>query len=159
VAQIVSIVYTPADIERKPPDWYGRVAIDRAVLVEGRGIEGDLKGGRGKRQLNVMRTETLAELSAQGRKVAPGEMGEQLVLSGVDPTSLAPGSRLRLGSIAIIEITLPRTGCDRFEHIQGTSKESVDGRLGVMARVITGGAIAVGDAVAVVANTSPPAAD
>jgi MOSC domain-containing protein YiiM len=147
VFHIVSIAYTPADIERKPPDWYGRVAIDRAVLLEGHGIEGDLKGGRGKRQLNVMRAEALAELSAQGRKVGPGEMGEQLVLAGVDPASLTPGSRLRLGATAVIEVTTPRTGCDRFEHIQGTSKESVEGKLGVMARVVTGGEIRVGDPV------------
>lgn len=152
MAHIVSIAYTPADIERKPPDWYGRVAVDRAVLVEGHGIECDLKGGRGKRQLNVMRAEALAELAAQGRKVAPGEMGEQLVLSGVESASLVPGSRLRLGATAVIEVTIPRTGCDRFEHIQRTSKESVAGRLGVMARVVTGGEIRVGEAVAPVAD-------
>jgi MOSC domain-containing protein YiiM len=147
VAHIVSIAYTPADIERKPPDWYGRVAIDRAVLVEGHGIDGDLKAARGKRQLNVMRAETLAELSAEGRKVAPGEMGEQLVLAGVDPALLVPGSRLRLGATAVIEVTLARTPCDRFEHIQGTSKESVDGKLGVMARVVAGGEIRTGETV------------
>lgn len=145
MAHIVSIAYTPAGIERKPPDWYGRVAIDRALLVEGHGIEGDLKGGRGKRQLNVMRAEALAEMSAQGRKVGPGEMGEQLVFAGIDPASLLPGSRLCLGATAVIEVTIPRTGCDRFEHIQGTTKESVEGKLGVMVRVVIGGEIAVGD--------------
>jgi MOSC domain-containing protein YiiM len=152
VAHVVSIAYTPAGIERKPPDWYGRVAISRAVLVEGHGIEGDLKGGRGKRQLNVMRAETLAELSAQGRKVGQGEMGEQLVFAGMDAASLVPGSRLRLGATAVIEVTIPRTGCDRFEHIQGTTKESVEGMLGVIARVVTGGEVRIGETVAPMAD-------
>jgi len=147
VAHIVSIAYTPAGIERKPPDWYGRVALDRATLVEGHGIEGDLKGGRGKRQLNVMRAEALAELAAKGHKVGPGEMGEQLQIAGLEPAALAPGSRLRLGATAVIEVSERRNGCDRFEHIQGTTKESVEGKLGVMARVVTGGEIAVGEEV------------
>jgi MOSC domain-containing protein YiiM len=58
-----------------------------------------------------------------------------------------PGSQLRLGAMAVIEVTLPRTPCDRFAHIQGTSTESAEGKLGVMARIVTGGEIAVGDEV------------
>jgi MOSC domain-containing protein YiiM len=72
-------------------------------------------------------------------------MGEQLVLAGVDLAFLVPGSRLRLGATAVIEVTLSRTPCDRFAHIQGTSIESAEGKLGVMARVVVGGEIAVGD--------------
>ena len=144
---VVSIVYTPRGVERKPADRYARVPLQRATLIEGRGIAGDLKGNGGDRQLNIMRAETLAELAAQGRKTAAGEMGEQIVLAGVDPTHFNKGTRLRLGDVAIVEISIPRTGCDRFESIQGVAKKSVAGRLGVMARVITGGEIAVGDAV------------
>jgi MOSC domain-containing protein YiiM len=149
MAQVVSIVYTPADVDRKPRDHYARVPLDQAVLVEGHGIDGDLKGSRGKRQLNVMRAEAVAELDVLGLQTAPGELGEQLVIAGLGPDDLAPGSRIRVGD-AVIEVAIPRTGCDRFEHIQGTSKEDVAGRLGVMARVIVGGSVRVGDAVAVV---------
>ena len=145
--RIVSIVHTPRRVERKPPDHYARVALDRATLVEGRGIAGDVKGKGGSRQLNVMRAETLAELAAEGRKTGPGEMGEQLVIAGLDPGHLVEGTQLRLGAEAMIEVGIPRTGCDRFEYIQGATKESVAGRLGVLARVLTGGEIAVGDEV------------
>ena len=144
---IVSIVYTPASVERKPKDWYARVPLDHALLVEGHVIEGDIKGSRGQRHLNFMRAEAVAELDALGLQTKPGELGEQLVIAGLDPASLAAGTRLRLGKQAVIEVTTPRTGCDRFEHIQGTSKESMDGRLGVMAKVVIGGEIRVGDAV------------
>jgi len=147
VASIVSIAFTPAGVERKPHDWYARVSLDRAMLVEGHGIEGDLKGSRGNRQLNVMRAEAVAELDALGLQTRPGELGEQLIISGLDPALFVPGARLQLGATAVIEITRLRTGCHRFEHIQGTLKEIVDGRLGVLARVVTGGEICVGDAV------------
>ena len=55
MAHVVSIVYTPRDVEvRKPQDRYARVAADRARLVEFWGIEGDAKGTSTDRQLNVM---------------------------------------------------------------------------------------------------------
>ena len=142
---IVSIAFTPGDVERKPADWYARIPHERATLIEGRGIAGDVKGNGGDRQLNVMLAEALAELAKAGRKVGPGEMGEQLVIAELDPSHLTQGTRLRLGSTAVIEIGIPRTGCPRFEHIQATTKLSVAGRLGALAHVVIGGAIAVGD--------------
>jgi len=144
---VVSITYTPRDVDRRPADRYARVPLGRAILEEDKGIAGDLKGGGRTRQLNVMRAETLAELAAEGRKTEPGEMGEQLVIAGLDAADFVEGARLRLGADAVIEIGIPRTGCARFEHIQGVTRQSVAGRLGVLARVVAGGRIAVGDPV------------
>ena len=146
---IASIVYTPSGVERKPADHYARIPLDQATLVKGRGIDGDVKGTGGSRQLNVMRAETLAELVAEGRKVGPGEMGEQLVIAGLEPAMLLEGKRLRLGPTAVIEIGIPRTGCPRFEHIQGTTKQTVAGRLGVLVEVVESGEVSVGDEVTV----------
>jgi MOSC domain-containing protein YiiM len=147
MGRIVSIVYTPRDVaDRRPMDRFARVPLDRARLVEFRGIEGDLKGGTGERQLNVMTAEALAELAAEGFKTAPGELGEQIVVAGVPAESLVSGARLRVGG-AVIEVGIPRTGCARFEMIQGKPKQSAAGRLGVMAKVLTGGEVAIGDEV------------
>jgi len=63
--------------------------------------------------------------------------------------ALAPGVQLRIGETAVVELDKLRTGCARFEHIQGHSKASVAGRLGRMARVLVGGQIRVGDTVSV----------
>jgi MOSC domain-containing protein YiiM len=146
---VVSIVYRPRDAaEPKPQDHFARVPLVRARLVEFHGIEGDAKGSATDRQLNVMLAETLTELGAEGFKAAPGELGEQIVLAGLDPASLAEGARLRLGS-AVIVVGIPRTGCARFEMIQGKPRQSAKGRLGVLARVVTGGEVAVGDPVEV----------
>jgi MOSC domain-containing protein YiiM len=149
MSSIVSIVYTPAAIERKPDDYYARVPLGQATLLAGGGIEGDLKGRSQSRQLNIMSAEVLEQLRGEGFSTGPGEMGEQIVVNGIDLTSLKVGDRLRFGESAIIEMVLPRTGCDRFEHIQKHPKGSVRGRLGIMARVIFGGEIRVGDDVRV----------
>jgi MOSC domain-containing protein YiiM len=146
-AHVVSIVYRPVGTNR-PQDRYERVPAERVQLIEAHGIEGDRKGGSKKRQLNVMLAEQLAELGAEGFQVAPGEMGEQIVVAGVDPTALVEGARLKLGA-AVIEVFEPRTGCARFEMIQGKSRHDAAGRLGVIAGVVVGGEVAVGDAVEV----------
>jgi MOSC domain-containing protein YiiM len=149
MAHVVSIVYTPRDVEvRKPQDRYARVPLERTKLIEFHGIDGDAKGGTTERQLNVMHAETLAELGVEGFKVGPGEMGEQIVVAGVDPTAMVEGTRIKLGD-AVIEVVKPRTGCARFEMIQGKPRQSAKGRLGVIARVVTSGEIAVGAAVEV----------
>jgi MOSC domain-containing protein YiiM len=149
MAHLVSIAYSPEEGEVRPADHYARVPVERTTLVEKQGITGDRKGG-GKRQLNVMRAEALEELHAEGFKTAPGEMGEQLVIAGLAPSALAAGTRLRIGETAVIEVNIPRTGCGRFEHIQGKSKKLTVGRLGALATVHAGGEIAVGDEVIVV---------
>lgn len=144
---VVSLCHTPAGVERRPADHFARVTVAAAILVVDFGIDGDAKGGSDKRQLNVMTAETLAQLRAEGFLTAPGELGEQIVVAGVDEATLVPGSRLLLGESAVIEVTMPRTGCDRFAHIQGKPKETVTGRLGVMARVVAGGVVRAGDPV------------
>ena len=78
-----------------------------------------------------------------------GEMGEQIIVSGLDVQALEPGTRLQLGA-GVVEINELRTGCSWFEQVQGKSAAPVKGKVGVMASVIEGGAVKVGDAVKVV---------
>jgi MOSC domain-containing protein YiiM len=148
--QIYSIVYTPAHVLEKSTDIYDRSPLEGTTLIANYGIEGDRKGGHPKRQLNIMCYETLQALGSEGFHVAPGEMGEQIVLSGIDLIDLAPGSRVRLGDSAEIEVVEPRNGCDKFAHVQGKAPVLAKRRLGVMARVVASGAIRVGDRVSVV---------
>lgn len=110
----------------------------------------DRKGSQPERQLNVMALETLKQLRAKGYRTASGEMGEQIVVSGIAVDRLAAGTRLRLGKEAVIEALKPRTGCDRLRRIQGCTPAEVAGRLGMMARVLVGGTIQVEDAVALI---------
>jgi MOSC domain-containing protein YiiM len=56
---------------------------------------------------------------------------------------------LQLGAAAVIEVVEPRNGCDRFSKIQNRSLDLVKGQMGVMAKVISSGAIQVGDPVRV----------
>lgn len=150
--RVESLVYTPKDVAvRKPDDHFARVPVERAELTERKGIAGDAKNSTGDRQLNVMLAEVMAELAAEGFKAGPGELGEQVVLSGIDRAAMTAGARVRVGG-AVIEVVMPRTGCARFEMIQGKPRAAAAGRLGVMARVVEGGPVAVGDVAEVLAG-------
>ncbi len=145
---IYSIVYRPKDrayADRQSE--YIRVPIDRASLIAGQGIEGDAKGGKHpERDLNLISLEWLQSLQEKGYKTAPGQMGEQIIISGLAVEQLPSGTRLQLGPSAVIEVVKARTGCNRFEAAQGKTMAGL-GALGVMAKVIAGGEIALGDEV------------
>jgi MOSC domain-containing protein YiiM len=147
--EIASIAYSPRDVPADPADYYQRVPISQTELVASHGIRGDRKGSNPDRGLNVMSAEILEGLAGEGFKTGPGQMGEQIVIRGIDVADLETGTRLQLGQTACIEVISLRTGCDRFEHIQGHAPETAARRLGVMAGVVTGGPIAVGDPVQV----------
>jgi len=144
---ITSIVYKPGDTTSDPEDHYLRTSLDSAKLVTGYGIEGDRKGGNPKRNLNIMSFETLEALHQEGFSTLPGQMGEQIVIQGLNVGSLSEGDRLQFGEHACIEVVSHRTGCDRFEHIQGKTRQQAAGLMGVMAKVVADGMISVGDPV------------
>ncbi|GAB4512729.1 MAG: hypothetical protein OHK0046_12710 [Anaerolineae bacterium] len=143
-AQIISITYKPVNQKQaNPPDHFLRVPVERANLIENHGIEGDRKAGHPERQINIMSLATLEKLAEEGYKVAPGEMGEQIIVSGLDISALPSGSQLQLGESAVLELVKPRNGCDRFITIQGKTLPGT-GELGMIARVVAGGEIFVG---------------
>lgn len=149
MAQVTSIVYKPSSAESAEGS-YTRIPVQEIELVADKGILGDLKATGGSRQLNVMTAETLTALAAEGFATSPGRMGEQLMVTGLDVDLLSPGDRLKIGESAIIEKAEARTGCAKFERVQGKLRTEAAGRLGMMARVIVGGPIKVGDEVTIV---------
>lgn len=148
---IHSIVYKPINqTEDKSSKDYLRVPAQRARLIANHGIEGDQKAGHHPdRQLNLISQEWLESIQPLGYKTGIGQFGEQIIIAGLAVETLQPGVRVQLGAEACIEVTKARTGCSRLEAAQGKSIEGL-GALGVMAKVITGGHIAVGDPVVVV---------
>lgn len=151
MAYLYSIVYQPVGQEYEDPMGdYIRVPAQQVNLVANHGIEGDQKAGHHpERQLNLLSLEWLERIALLGYRTGPGQFGEQIIVSGMPVEELQPGTRLQLGS-TVIEVTKARTGCSRLEAAQGKSIAGL-GALGVLARVITGGSISVGDAVGVLA--------
>lgn len=155
---IVSICYQPAASEFEEPYRFNRVPVDSANLIAGHGIEGDRKAGRNpKRQINIVSMNTVFALRELGFKTLPGELGEQVLIDGIDLMELAIGTQALLGDSAIIELTMVRTGCEWLEAIHGQSKEHSINQLGMLAKVIQSGTIQVGDPISVLETKLIPA--
>jgi len=142
-------------------------------LLTGLGVEGDAHLGEtvkhrarvardpsqpNLRQVHLIHTELHDELRAAGFSVSAGQMGENITTSGVDLLRLPTGTRLRLGSTAVIEVTGLRSPCVQLDHFQPGLMAAVLGRdahgklirkSGVMAIVLAGGEVWPGDPIIV----------
>ena len=154
--------------------------LDTIRLVAGLGVEGDAHSGKtvqhlshqartpdapNLRQVHLIHTELFTEMEAGGYTFAPGAMGENVTTQGIDLLGLARGTRLRLGGEAVIEVTGLRNPCRQIDtHIgkgamAATLETADDGSLrrkaGVMAIVVVGGEVRVGDPIEI--ELVPPA--
>jgi MOSC domain-containing protein YiiM len=116
------------------------------------------------RQVHLIHAELHEELRGAGFDLAAGQMGENITTEGIDLLGLPTGARLRLGDEAVVEITGLRNPCAQLDGIQPGLMAAVldrdaQGNLirkaGVMAVVITGGAVRPGDTVAVELPPTP----
>jgi MOSC domain-containing protein YiiM len=146
---------------------------DSIRLLTGLGVDGDAHLGvtvkhRSRvardpsqpnlRQVHLIHAELHDELATAGFRVAAGQMGENVTTRGVDLLALATGTRLCLGTSAVVEITGLRNPCPQLEGIQPGLMAAVLDRdehgevirkAGVMAVVLADGEIRPGDLVTV----------
>jgi MOSC domain-containing protein YiiM len=116
-----------------------------ANVVEGLGLEGD-KHANVASQRQVLLADKEA-LDAVG--VLPGTIKENVTVEGVDVMSLPAGSRVCLGRSAVVEITAVCEPCFRMDEIRDGLKQQLEGRRGMVSRVVQGGIINVGDFITV----------
>src|SRR5450432_306186 len=110
------------------------------------------------RQVHLMHAELFDELRTKGYLVKPGDLGENVTTSGIDLLALPAGTRLHLGTVAVVEITGLRNPCIQLDTFQkglmaATLDKDTDGNLirkaGIMSIVIAEGDVRPGDAIRV----------
>jgi MOSC domain-containing protein YiiM len=148
-------------------------------LLEGLGVEGDAHLGvtvqhRSRvakdptvpnlRQVHLIHAELMDELEAAGFRLWPGAMGENVTTRDIDLLGLPTGTKLRLGTKAVIEVTGLRNPCRQLNDFRpglmnATLDRDTDGNLvrkaGVMAVVLTGGEVKPGDAIVIELPAEP----
>jgi MOSC domain-containing protein YiiM len=93
----------------------------------------------GKRQVLFASAD---HLDAVG--VDPGRIRENFTVAGADVQSWPVGQRVRAGS-ALFEVTMVCDPCERMDAIRPGLREELEGRRGMLARVVEEGEVAVGD--------------
>jgi MOSC domain-containing protein YiiM len=144
------------------------------TLVAGEGVECDAHRGRTTQHLYLKRkdptlpnlcqvhligSELLAELAATGFSLKAGDLGENILTTGLDLLNLPAGTLLHLGAEAVVEVTGLRTPCAQIDAfrpglqkhlwtVRGGEKQKTR-KAGVMGVVRMGGVVEAGDSIRV----------
>lgn len=135
------------------------------ALVTERGVDGDrqshLKTHRGRnRAVVIFSLEVIRALQREGHPIAPGTIGENLTISGLDWTRVAPGAGLAAGEVRL-RVTDYVRPCEQIrgsflgENFSRVSHAIHPGWSRVCARVVAGGLIRIGDAISLTALAVP----
>ena len=123
--------------------------VPSAVARERWGIEGDVHAGNWPRQISLLAVESIEKMRAKGLKVRPGAFAENITTEGIDIPNLSVGDRLLIGDTTL-EVTQIGKDCHSKCAIYFRAGDCVMPKEGIFARVVQGGKITPGDAVAVV---------
>jgi MOSC domain-containing protein YiiM len=147
-ARIVSLNRSNGGVPKQPVDQ---------AHVAGNGMQGDRQRDRRfhggpNRALCLYSLELIDQLALEGHPIAPGAVGENVTISGLDWRGVRPGSRLRLGDVTV-EVTSFASPCKTIrkafddEDFTRISEKLHPGWSRAYARVLTEGVLRVGDIV------------
>ena len=114
-------------------------ARDRVQAIAGYGLDGCAHANPPKREVLFASRD---HLDAVG--VEPGAIRENLTVEGADVQDWPVGQRVRAGG-AVFEITMVCDPCHRMDELRQGLRAELDGRRGMLARVVESGEVAVGD--------------
>ena len=137
MAELVGIWRSPK--RREPME-----AIDRARVFENEGVEGCAHRRGGKRNVLFVAIEDLESLD-----ITPGAVKENFTVRGADVMRWPVGQRLEIGD-AEFEISMVCDPCELMDEIRPGLQAQLEGKRGMLARVLTTGDVAVGDEIRLV---------
>jgi MOSC domain-containing protein YiiM len=135
VASIAGIWLSPGRRQEMKP-------VDRARAIAGHGLDGCAHARPGtKREVLFASAEHLDAV-----QVEPGRIRENFTVEGADVQAWPPGQLIRVGA-ALFEVTMRCDPCSRMDELRPGLQAELEGRRGMLARVVETGDVAVGDAV------------
>ena len=112
---------------------------ERVLAIESQGLEGCAHANPPRREVLLASKEHLDALG-----VDPGAIRENLTVEGADVHDWPVGQRVKVGE-ALFEITMVCDPCHRMDELRAGLRTLLDGKRGMLAHVVEGGEIALGD--------------
>jgi len=117
--------------------------VQEATAVSAQGLEGDRSCNvRNARQVLVMDKETLEHF-----ELVPGQIKENITTEGLDLSQAQPGHVFFIGDEVTMEIVGECEPCGKMDAIRMGLREELNHRRGILAMVISGGPIKIGDSI------------
>jgi MOSC domain-containing protein YiiM len=117
---------------------------ERVRAIAGSGFEGCAHANPPKREVLFVSQQHLDALDLE-----PGAIRENLTIEGADVQDWQVGRQVRAGE-AVFEITMVCDPCHKMDALREGLRAELEGRRGMLARVVEGGEVAVGDPVELV---------
>ncbi len=125
---------------------------DRVRALVGHGFEGCAHANPPKREVLFVSQEHL-----DGLRLEPGVVRENITVAGDDVEQWPIGQRVRAGE-AVFEITMVCDPCYKMDEIRQGLRKELEGKRGMLARVVESGEVAVGDEIVLEREAVSPAA-
>ncbi len=151
-ARIVAVSISEKKGEKKKNIPVGR-------LIENRGLDQDAHAGDWHRQVSLLDMESIEKIRNKGMTVGPGDFAENITTTGVRLWELPIGTQIQLGAEVLVSVTQIGKECHSRCAIFHQVGDCVMPREGIFARVISGGEIQPGDAIAVLGPGEPEASE
>jgi MOSC domain-containing protein YiiM len=119
-------------------------AHERINAIAGQGFEGCAHANPPRREVLFVSKQHLDALGLE-----PGAIRENLTIEGTDVHEWPVGQRVRAGG-ALFEITMVCDPCHKMDELRDGLRAELDGRRGMLGRIVEGGQVAVGDVVELV---------
>lgn len=123
-----------------------KMFVEEANFIINHGIEHDAHAGNWHRQVSLLAYETIADFNEQGAEVKDGAFGENLVVEGIDLTTLPIGTKFTCNEVEL-ELTQIGKECHTRCGIYYKMGSCIMPTDGVFAKVLKGGMIRVGDVI------------
>ena len=128
-------------------------AINPGVMIEDFGFEGDAHAGKWHRQVSLLAQESIEKAKGMPTDgLCHGIFAENITTEGITLHTLPVGTKLKIGSECIIEITQIGKECHEGCAISKLVGQCVMPREGVFAVVLKGGKVYNGDAIEVISE-------
>jgi MOSC domain-containing protein YiiM len=119
--------------------------VQEATAISGLGLEGDRSAYEGNlRQVLLVDKEVL-----DGAGLAPGQVKENITVTGLNVAEVKPGQVFTIGDDITLEAIGDCEACSKMDAIRLGLKDQLQGKRGMLTKVLNGGSIKVGDSVTV----------
>jgi molybdopterin adenylyltransferase len=126
--------------------------VGRAEILMGFGIRDDAHGGDWHRQVSLLAEESISTMRQRGLDVGWGDFAENITTRGLSLVKLPLGSRLRVGSSVILEVTQIGKECHSRCSVYDQAGTCIMPTEGIFTRVLSGGHVTVGDTIEIIRN-------